>query len=62
MHLRVNLVFIHGFKEYCDILFIKGALLKYTEGIIIQQMENVQAGREIRLTRVQEIVDIETIS
>ncbi|GAB6991832.1 YdeI/OmpD-associated family protein [Paenibacillus pini] len=56
-----NIVLIHGFKEYCAILFIKGALLKDPHGILIQQTENVQAGRQIRFTSVQEIVDMETI-
>ena len=56
-----NIVLIHGFKEYCALLFIKGALLKDAHGILIQQTENVQAGRQIRFTNVQEIVDMETI-
>ncbi|GFP75541.1 YdeI/OmpD-associated family protein [Clostridium fungisolvens] len=56
-----NIVLIHGFKEYCAILFIKGALLKDTNGILIQQTENVQAGRQIRFTNVQEIVEMENI-
>ena len=54
-----NVVLIHGFKEYCALLFFKGALLKDTEGILIQQTENVQAGRQIRFTNVQEIVELE---
>jgi uncharacterized protein YdeI (YjbR/CyaY-like superfamily) len=56
-----NIVLIHGFKEYCAILFIKGALLKDAKGILIQQTENVQAGRQIRFTNVQEIVEMEPI-
>lgn len=52
-----NIVLIHGFKEYCALLFHKGALLKDTEGILVQQTENVQAARQIRFTSVQEIVD-----
>jgi uncharacterized protein YdeI (YjbR/CyaY-like superfamily) len=51
-----NIVLMHGFKEYCALLFIKGALLKDTNLILIQQTENVQAGRQIRFTNVQEIV------
>ena len=51
-----NVVIIHGFKEYCAILFIKGALLKDARGILIQQTENVQAARQVRFTHVQEIV------
>jgi uncharacterized protein YdeI (YjbR/CyaY-like superfamily) len=56
-----NIVIIHGFKEYCAILFIQGALLHDTHGILIQQTENVQAGRQIRFTNVQEIVEMEPI-
>ncbi|NIK75397.1 uncharacterized protein YdeI (YjbR/CyaY-like superfamily) [Paenibacillus castaneae] len=56
-----NIVLIHGFKEYCALLFHKGALLKDANGILIQQTENVQAARQIRFTNVQEIVEMETI-
>ena len=56
-----NIVLIHGFKEYCAILFIKGALLKDANGILVQQTENVQAGRQIRFTNVREIVEMEPI-
>jgi uncharacterized protein YdeI (YjbR/CyaY-like superfamily) len=56
-----NIVLIHGFKEYCALLFHKGALLKDTQGLLIQQTENVQAARQIRFTNVQEIVDMEDI-
>src|ERR1035438_7291953 len=38
-----NIVLIHGFKEYCALLFFKGALLKDAKGILIIQSENVQA-------------------
>lgn len=51
-----NIVLIHVFKEYCALLFFKGALLKDPKGILIQQTENVQAARQIRFTNVQEIV------
>jgi len=56
-----NIVLIHGFKEYCAILFIKGSLLHDTHGILIKQTENVQAARQIRFTNACEIVAIETI-
>ena len=56
-----NIVLIHGFKEYCALLFHKGALLHDTIGILIQQTENVQAARQIRFTNVGEIVEMETI-
>ena len=56
-----NIVLMHGFKEYCALLFFKGALLHDTNGILIQQTENVQAGRHIRFTSVQEIIALETV-
>ena len=58
---KTNIVLIHGFKEYCAILFFKGALLKDANGILIKQTENVQAARQIRFTNVREIVEMETI-
>lgn len=58
---KKNIVLIHGFKEYCALLFHKGALLQDAQGILIQQTENVQAARQIRFTNVQEIVEMETI-
>lgn len=54
-----NIVLIHGFKEYCALLFHKGALLNDTNGILIQQTENVQAARQIRFTSVEQIMDLE---
>jgi|SRR5581483_4236204 len=56
-----NIVLIHGFKEYCALLFFKGALLKDAKGILIQQTENVQAARQIRFTDVREIVQMKPI-
>jgi uncharacterized protein YdeI (YjbR/CyaY-like superfamily) len=56
-----NIVLIHVFKEYCAILFVKGALLKDANGILIQQTENVQAARQIRFTNLREIVEMESI-
>jgi uncharacterized protein YdeI (YjbR/CyaY-like superfamily) len=50
-----NVVLIHGFKDYCALLFHKGALLKDPEGILIQQTENVQSARQIRFTGVNQI-------
>jgi len=58
---KSNILLIHGFKEYCAILFVKGALLHDAHGILIQQTENVQAGRQIRFTNVGEIVAQEPI-
>lgn len=54
-----NIVLIHGFKEYCAILFFKGALLNDTCKILIQQSENVQAARQIRFTNQEEISKLE---
>ena len=53
---KSNIVVIQGFKEYCALLFFKGALLKDARGILIKQTENVQAGRQIRFTSVEQIV------
>jgi uncharacterized protein YdeI (YjbR/CyaY-like superfamily) len=61
MYQKSNIVLIHGFKEYCAILFFKGALLKDAKGILIQQTENVQAGRQVRFTNVREIVKLGAI-
>jgi uncharacterized protein YdeI (YjbR/CyaY-like superfamily) len=58
---KSNIVLIHVFKEYCALLFCKGALLKDANGILIQQTENVQAARQIRFTHVREIVKLETV-
>ena len=58
---KSNIVLIHTFKEYCALLFFKGALLNDNNGILIQQTENVQAARQIRFTDVREIVKKEKI-
>ncbi|MFT3822836.1 MAG: YdeI/OmpD-associated family protein [Chitinophagaceae bacterium] len=50
-----NIVLIHGFKEYCALLFFKGALLNDPDNILIQQTKNVQAARQLRFTSAQEI-------
>ena len=56
-----NIVLIHGFKEYCALLFVKGALLNDANGILIKQTENTQAARQVRFTNVREIVEMEPI-
>ena len=56
-----NIVLIHTFKEYCALLFFKGALLNDAHGILIQQTENVQSARQVRFTNVMEIVELEPI-
>src|SRR5712664_985625 len=58
---KKNIVLIHGFKEYCALLFFKGALLNDANGILIQQTENVQAARQVRFTGVREIVKLKSI-
>ena len=56
-----NVVLIHGFKEYCALLFFKGALLKDAEGFLVQQTANVQSARQIRFTSARQIVKMKTI-
>jgi uncharacterized protein YdeI (YjbR/CyaY-like superfamily) len=58
---KSNIVLIHGFKEYCALLFMKGALLKDPKRILIQQTENVQAARQIRFTSVRKILKLEPV-
>ncbi len=50
-----NVILMHGFKDYCAVLFHKGALLKDPKGILIQQTKNVQAARQIRFTSLEEV-------
>ena len=57
-----NIVLIHVFKEYCALLFFKGALLHDANGILIQQTQHVQAARQIRFTNIREIVNPDVIS
>ena len=58
---NTNIVLIHGFKEYCALLFFKGALLNDANGILIQQTKNVQSARQIRFTNAKEIVKLEKV-
>jgi uncharacterized protein YdeI (YjbR/CyaY-like superfamily) len=55
-----NIVLIHGFKEYCALLFFKGALLKDPKGILIQQTANVQVPRQIRFSTLGEIEKLQS--
>ncbi|MCF8239669.1 MAG: YdeI/OmpD-associated family protein [Saprospiraceae bacterium] len=57
---KSNVVLIHGFKEYCALLFHKGALLANADGLLIQQTENVQAARQMRFTNLKEIMERES--
>jgi uncharacterized protein YdeI (YjbR/CyaY-like superfamily) len=56
-----NIVMIHGFKEYCALLFHKGSLIQDSDDLLIQQTENVQSGRQIRFTNSKEIIRLEPI-
>src|SRR4030095_44184 len=56
-----NIVLIHAFKDYCALLFFKGALLNDAKGLLIQQTRNVQAARQIRFTNIREIVKMKPI-
>ena len=58
---NANIVLIHGFKDYCSLLFFKGVLMKDEKGILIQQTENVQDRRQIRFKNVEEIEKLESI-
>ena len=54
-----NVFLIHGFKNYCALLFMKGALLKDDGGLLVQQTENVQSARQIRFSNLGEIKQLE---
>ena len=56
-----NVVLIHGFKDYCALLFMKGALLQDDAGILVQQTENVQSARQIRFKSIRDIYDLESV-
>ena len=58
---NTNIVLIHGFKEYCALLFFKGALLNDPNSILFQQTENVQSARQVRFTNVREIVKMDKV-
>ncbi len=58
---KSNVVLIHGFKEYCALLFFKGVLLKDTKGILVTQTENTQTARQIRFANAREIVEMKPI-
>lgn len=57
---KANVVLIHGFKEYCALLFFKGALLKDSKQLLIQQTKNVQSARQIRFTDLQQITKLQS--
>jgi uncharacterized protein YdeI (YjbR/CyaY-like superfamily) len=57
---KANIALIHVFKEYCAVLFVKGALLSDANGLLVQQTENTQSARQMRFTNIQEIKALET--
>jgi len=61
VHNGNNIFLMHGFKEYCALLFHKGALLRDTEGILVQQTKNVQSARQLRFTHVDEVKELEKV-
>lgn len=61
MNEKSNIILIHVFKEYCALLFFKGALLNDKHGLLIQQTKNVQAARQIRFTNAEEITELRPI-
>ncbi|PWS31589.1 YdeI/OmpD-associated family protein [Pedobacter paludis] len=58
---KSNIVLIHTFKDYCALLFFKGALINDKNGLLIQQTENVQSARQVRFTNLLEIFEQENI-
>lgn len=56
-----NILLIHGFKDYCALLFLKGVLLSDPENILVQQTENVQSARQIRFTDIGQIYDLREV-
>ncbi|WP_210517608.1 YdeI/OmpD-associated family protein [Hymenobacter terricola] len=56
-----NILLLHVFKDYCAVLFFKGALLRDAQGLLVQQTANVQAARQLRFTTVREVVEREPV-
>ncbi|NMB62690.1 MAG: hypothetical protein GYA18_10185 [Chloroflexi bacterium] len=56
---KSNIVIIQGFKEYCALLFVKGALLKDARDVLTTLTENTQAACQIRFTNIHEIITME---
>jgi uncharacterized protein YdeI (YjbR/CyaY-like superfamily) len=52
-----NVLLIHGFKDYCALLFMRGALLKDPKGLLIQQTKNVQSARQLRFTSLADVTE-----
>ena len=60
LHQKSNIVLIHGFRDYCALLFMQGALLKDPKGILVQQTKNVQSARQIRFTNPGDVIKNKT--
>lgn len=60
-HNKTNVVLIHGFKDYCALLFMKGAVMNDPKNILVQQTENVQSARQIRFANIDEIIKQKTV-
>ncbi|MFZ9846791.1 MAG: DUF1801 domain-containing protein [Flavobacteriales bacterium] len=58
---NANIIIIHGFKQYCALMFFKGVLLADSDKILIQQTKNVQETRQVRFTNVKEIAKLEAV-
>ena len=58
---KSNVVLIHGFKNYCALLFMQGAIMKDDQGLLIQQTANVQSARQLRFKNVDEILTSKSI-
>ena len=56
-----NVVLLHGFKDYCALLFMKGVLMKDPKQILVQQTENVQSARQLRFSSLAEIEKQKTV-
>lgn len=56
---KANVVLIHGFKDYCALLFMKGTLIKDEKRLLIQQTANVQDRRQMRFTSLAQIVSLQ---
>lgn len=56
-----NVVLMHGFNDYCALLFMKGALLKDEVGVLVRQTENVRSARQLRFSNLQEVVGAENM-
>lgn len=54
---KSNVIIIQGFKEYCALMFFKGALLKDEKGLLRAPGQNTQSGRLIPFTSLDQIIE-----